>query len=158
VHHVQPSLQLKGVGLGLLLDTQDHGPLAIDRSQASHRPLADAHLGQVGHPHRRTIAMSHHHGVEVAQVLDAALALHHVLGAVLGQEAGRDVAVGGGQRVRDIAHAQVEGPQPLGVDHHLVLLVAAAEHGHLADAGHGQQPPPHHGLGHRPQLHRVGLV
>ncbi len=64
----------------------------------------------------------------------AARAQRHRLRTLV-DAAARDLDVLSLQRARHVGHGQVVGPQAIGIQPHVDLALAPAEHGHLADAG-----------------------
>ena len=68
------------------------------------------------------------------------------------------VVVAGGYGVLNFGQSHIMCEQCVGIDQHLKLLAAPAHRHDLGHAGNVEQPPPHHPVGQRADLVRVGLA
>ena len=119
--------------------TLDRLPAAVARDRAVAGQGAEAHLGDIGDPHRLTDIAPDHDGSEILQRLDRALAAHQQHLLARAQTPGAVIAVvrrdrGGQVRQTDPprGHARI-------VRHHLEAGDQAAERVHIGHAGHGAQ-------------------
>ena len=139
---------LDGVGARLLADLQQHRRLAVDAGHAcAPRPCRPRRAPTSRHAHRVAVHLAQHDVAELARVLDAAAGAHRDRLRALVDAAAGDVGVLRLQRARDVVDRQVVAAQPLGIQPHVDLALAAAEHQHLADAVGALEPPPQHLVG-----------
>ena len=154
----------------LLLDVADDPPRVL-ADEHHHQPGDDLALAVAGHQpgadHRRGVDLGHvgdRHGDAVALVDDDRGDVGHVVRLALAADVPRlplvhevaaaDVGVVHPQRVEDVGHRQVVGPELVGVELDLVGLQLAAVRVDLGHAGHAPQLVGDEPVEDRPQLHR----
>ena len=129
---------------GVLAGAHDHhapGDLAfavqLHDTAAQFRPFDDA--GDVGQQHRRAALGIDHHVLQLAEIFGVAGRAHHQFGLSLLDHPAADLAAGRLHGADDPRQGNPVGPQPVGIDEHLIFLDEAADRGHFRHAGNGGQ-------------------
>ena len=133
---------LDGVGAGLLADLQQHGGLAVDarlRARFGHAVLDASDIAQ---PNRVARHFAQHHVAEGVDRLEAAArAQRDRLRALIHAAAG-NIGVLRLQRAGHVVDRQFLRAQQRGVEPHVHLTAATANHHDLADAVGAFEPAP----------------
>jgi hypothetical protein len=166
-HPVQLAGELEGVGLGLLLDGQDHPglddrlPVGTARrggGGAAPDGRADLDHAEVADGDRSTAAQGDEGSGDVVGVLDAPDPAQDGLRPRVDHESGGHVLVRLREGLAHLPQAEPEGLQLEGREDDLELLLLAADGRDLRDPGHREQAPAHQRAGSGAQGHRVVTV
>ena len=150
--------QFDGVGVGLLLDTQNHRRLTVQARISAFDGGRKRDFCNLIELDGSTVLKRHWQSLQVLQPGGATDVAYQVFARIKLEKAAAGIAGKALERRFDAFKVNLQRRHQRGVGLHLVLAHLAANRHHLGDAGQGQQARAHHEVGVFAHRHRTDLA